>query len=68
MTIAYNAYCLLLLSLLIIVYFKHIYALRCFKFWKSVYISSNVVLKKLCSVVLQAVKILINYVIYMVCL
>jgi len=25
--------------------FKHIYALRCFKFWKSVYISSNVVLK-----------------------
>ena len=24
---------------------KHIYALRCFKFWKSVYISSNVVLK-----------------------
>ena len=25
--------------------FKHIYALRCFKFWKSVYISSNVVLR-----------------------
>ena len=25
--------------------FKHIYALRCFKFWKSVYISSNDVLR-----------------------
>ena len=25
--------------------FKHIYALRCFKFWKSVYVSSNVVLR-----------------------
>jgi len=37
--------------------FKHIYALRCFKFWKSVYISSNVVLRTL-----------ISYVIYMVCL
>ena len=29
--------------------FKHIYALRCFKFWKSVYISSSVVLRTVLS-------------------
>ena len=34
--------------------FKHIYALRCFKFWKSVYISSNVVLRTVLSCVVNS--------------
>ena len=34
--------------------FKHIYALRCFKFWKSVYISSNIVLRTVFSCVVNS--------------
>jgi len=34
--------------------FKHIYALRCFKFWKSVYISPNVVLRTALSCVVNS--------------
>ena len=34
--------------------FKHIYALRCFKFWNSVYISSNVVLRTVLSCVVNS--------------
>ena len=34
--------------------FTHIYAFRCFKFWKSVYISSNVVLRTVLNCVVNS--------------